>query len=942
MSIDKFYYRHIGPSRKESIKMLKTIGFSCMKDFIKKVIPSNIRIKKDPILPKAISEYELYHEMKKIGRKNKIYKSYIGLGYYNTILPYVIQKNILENPGWYTAYTPYQAEISQGRLEALINFQTIIIELTKMDISNASLLDEGNAAADAMYMLYKKEKNLYKCFFVSEEVFPQTIEVIKTRAYGLGIEIIIGNHKKFFYKKKKIFGILLQYPSSSGRIFSYEKITQYCNNKKIPVIVSTDLLSLTLLKPPGEWGVDIVIGTTQNLGLPMGYGGPHASFLATKNKYKRLIPGRIIGISIDKEGNKSFRMALQTREQHIRREKATSNICTSQVFLAILASMYVIYHGPKGLKKISKNIHKKTLELEKKLSKLGIVEQLNDYYFNTLRLNIKNISIKKLKFQAEKKNINFRYIQPNIVCITIDETTSFSDLEKIITVFKNTISSKKIIIKNIKNQIRIPSFLKRKSNFLNQEIFKKFHTETELMRYIKKLEKKDLTLNHSMIPLGSCTMKLNSASTLFSLNKSNWKDIHPFVPKNQSKGYKKMIKNLENYLSEITGLKATSLQPNSGSQGEYAGLIIIKSYYEFIKEKHRNIVFIPDSAHGTNPASAVMANMKVVIIKTTKKGEIDMNDFEKKIFIYKYRLAALMITYPSTYGIYESNIKNITRIVHENGGQVYMDGANMNAQIGFTNPKIIGADICHLNLHKTFAIPHGGGGPGVGPICVSKHLERFLPSHPRLLNDNYKKTFCSAPYGSALLLTISYSYIRMLGIKGLKKCTEHAILNANYLKKKLEKHYKILYKGKNNMVAHEMIIDCRKFKKINIEVVDIAKRLIDYGYHAPTVSFPIAGTFMIEPTESENKEELDRFISCLIQIRKEIEEIYKGKFSKNNNVLKNSPHTLSMVVNNLWNFPYSREKAVYPLPWVRERKFWPSSSRINEAYGDRNFKCFYN
>ncbi|WP_185876856.1 aminomethyl-transferring glycine dehydrogenase [Blattabacterium cuenoti] len=957
----KFSHRHIGPSYDERSNMLKDLKCSSIKDFIKKIIPKKIRLKKKLNLPSSISEYQYLNHLYKISKKNKIYRSYIGLGYKNTITPSVIQRNILENPNWYTPYTPYQSEISQGRLESLINFQTMISDLTGMKISNASMLDESSAAADAMFMIYqekikKKQIDSNYYFFISDEIYPQTIAVLKTRCFGLKIRIIKDSHKNLFTKKYvgiKIFGLIISYPSSLGEIYNYNETIEYAKKNNISVIVSTDILSLSLLKPPGEWGADVVIGSSQSFGIPMGYGGPHAAFFSTHEKYKRFIPGRIIGISVDKENKKVFRMALQTREQHIRREKATSNICTSQVFPAIMASMYALFHGKEGLVEIANRIHEYTKKLEFLLvHNINDVYQMNSFYFDTIRIkNNKTDFIEKLKKVSERKKTNFRFLDKNHLSITLDETTCEKDINHIMSIFQeveNLKEIKKIYYKkkiNKEYKCKIPSSLKRTSDFLKNKIFHKFHSENELMRYIKRLERKDLSLNHSMIPLGSCTMKLNASTGLFSLSQYEWRNIHPFVPDKQAMGYRYIINNLKNYFKEITGFCGVSLQPNSGAQGEYAGLMVIKSYYYSRKEFKRNIALIPLSSHGTNPASANMAGMKVVLITTKKNdGSIDIDDLFKKVKEYKDSLSVLMITYPSTHGIYEENIQEIIDIIHENGGQVYMDGANMNAQVGLIKPSDLGVDVCHLNLHKTFSIPHGGGGPGMGPICVASHLKPFLPSHPFLenikKNEDNQLTISSSPYGSSLILTIPYAYIRLLGPDGLKKCTEISILNANYIKEKLKNYYKILYVGKNNSVAHELIIDCRIFNNsLGIEVIDIAKRMMDYGYHAPTISFPVEGCMMIEPTESESKEELDRFIEMLINIRKEIQEIEHGKFSKKENVLKNAPHSIDLLTNHNWKYPYSREKAAYPLHWVRERKFWPSVNRVDDGYGDRNFIC---
>ncbi|WP_185852171.1 aminomethyl-transferring glycine dehydrogenase [Blattabacterium cuenoti] len=954
----KFYYRHIGPSCREIDNMLKKLQCSSIKYFVNKTVPKEIRLKRKLNLPNSISEYKYLNHINRIGKKNKIYRSYIGLGYKNTITPSVIQRNILENPSWYTPYTPYQSEISQGRLEALINFQTMVSDLTGMKISNASMLDESTAAADAMFMIFqekirKKQIDNSYSFFISDEIFPQTFAVLKTRCFGLGIHIIHDTHKnlKNKYNNKKIFGLIISYPSSLGEIYDYRETVEYAKRHNISIIVSTDLLSLSLLKPPGEWGADVVIGSSQSFGIPMGYGGPHAAFFSTHEQYKRFLPGRIIGISVDKTNKKAFRMALQTREQHIKRERATSNICTSQVLPAVMASMYALYHGKKGLIEIAKSIHEYAKKLEFLLiNNISHIFQVNAFYFDTLR--IKTDYINTLKKVAERKKTNFRYVDKNHLTITLDETTCQKDINHILSIFHESHNQDKKTYKKIKcytsihdhDKYRFPSFLKRTSNFLEHKVFHNFYSENELMRYIKRLEKKDISLIHSMIPLGSCTMKLNASSELFSLSQHEWQNVHPFVPKKQAMGYHIVIRNLQKYLKEITGFSGISLQPNSGAQGEYAGLMVIKHYHHSLQEYQRNIALIPSSSHGTNPASANMAGMKVMLVSTTSDGAINKNDLSKKVKENKDLLSVLMITYPSTYGIYEKDIQEIIDIIHENGGQVYMDGANMNAQVGLIQPAYLGVDVCHLNLHKTFAIPHGGGGPGMGPICVAPHLKPFLPNHPFQGEENCKKnektlTISSSPYGSSLILTISYAYIRLLGPDGLKKSTEISILNANYIKEKLKKFYNILYVGENNTVAHELIIDCRVFKTTNVEVIDIAKRMIDYGYHAPTVSFPVEGCMMIEPTESESKDELDRFIETLISIRQEIKEIEDGKFSKKNNVLKNAPHSIDILTQDEWIYPYSREKAAYPLPWIKDRKFWTSINRVDDGYGDRNLVC---
>ena len=937
MHQDEFVLRHVGPRELETNKMLASIEVESLEELLKQTIPEEIRLKSPLSLPKGISENKFLSELQLLSDENKLFETYIGLGYNPTHTPAVIQRNILENPGWYTAYTPYQAEISQGRLEALFNFQTMVCDLTGMELSNASLLDEGTAAAEAMSMIYEmrskdQKKNNASKLFVSEQVLPQTLAVLKTRANPLEIDLVIGNEKDFDYDET-FFGALFQYPGKFGEIIDLPFAVNKAKTHNIKTIVAADLLSLTLLEAPGEYDVDVVVGTTQRFGIPLGYGGPHAAYFASKIEYKRYIPGRIIGQTIDQDGNPALRMALQTREQHIKRDRATSNICTAQVLLAVMAGMYAVYHGPKGLKKISKKIHFNTAKLEKKLQDLGLT-QLNTHYFDTLRIKIDADKVRKV---AEKKEINFLYIDEQTVGISINEITDEVALLKILKVFEEVTLQKNITGKVKIENHRYPISQKRNSPFLSNKVFNSYHSETGFMRYIKKLERKDLALNHSMISLGSCTMKLNAAAEMLPLSWPRWSSIHPFVPINQAQGYQKMLSSLESYLSEITGFHATSLQPNSGAQGEYSGLMVIRAYHSANGDKHRNICLIPSSAHGTNPASAVMAGMKVLVVKTDEAGNIDWEDLSKKAEEHKENLAALMITYPSTHGVFEVNIKQITEKIHSCGGQVYMDGANMNAQVGLTSPKIIGADVCHLNLHKTFAIPHGGGGPGVGPICVAKHLAKFLPSHPiiKIGGDDSISALSAAPWGSALACLISYGYIKMLGAKGLKRASEIAILNANYIKKRLEGAFNVIYTGANGRAAHELIIDCRPFKAQNIEVVDIAKRLIDYGFHAPTVSFPVPGTMMIEPTESENLEEIDRFCDAMISIRMEVDE--KNEISVA--LLKNAPHTLKMLSGDSWEFPYSRQKAAYPLAYVSENKFWPSVRRVDEAFGDRNLVC---
>ncbi|WP_111709471.1 aminomethyl-transferring glycine dehydrogenase [Lutibacter citreus] len=938
MKTDSFVLRHVGPSENEVNKMIKTIGVASVNELIDKTVPKDIRLKNELNLPKAMSEYEYILHIQELANKNKLFKNYIGLGYHPTIIPGVIQRNVLENPGWYTAYTPYQAEISQGRLEALLNFQTMVSELTGLELANSSLLDEGTAAAEAMIMLLntrsktQKKSNAVQ-FFVSEELLPQTIDVLKTRAVPLGIELIIGNHLEFSFNEN-VYGGIVQYPSKNGQVYNYKNFVDQANSVEARIAVAADLLSLAILTPPGEWGADVVVGTTQRFGIPMGYGGPHAGYFATKETYKRNIPGRIIGISKDKDGNRALRMALQTREQHIKREKATSNICTAQVLLAVMAGMYGVFHGSEGLKYIANRIHNLAATLHKGISQIGL-KPLTSVYFDTLTVKITDSA--KLKEIAEKSGINFYYPTKTEVSISINQTTRLEDINEIISILAKSEGKENIVLDEIIINNN-PGELKRTSSFMTNEVFDKYHSETEMMRYIKKLERKDLSLTHSMISLGSCTMKLNAATEMLPISWPNWGVMHPFVPVDQAQGYHEVFKGLETALNEITGFYATSLQPNSGAQGEYTGLMVIKAYHKSRNESHRKICLIPASAHGTNPASAVMAGMKVVVTKSTEDGNIDIADLRAKAELHKDSLAAIMVTYPSTHGVFESTIKEITEIIHENGGQVYMDGANMNAQVGLTNPATIGADVCHLNLHKTFAIPHGGGGPGVGPICVVKHLAPFLPSNPIIPTGGETpiSAVSSAPWGSALVLLISYSYIKLLGTGGLKKSTINAILNANYIKALLEKHYSILYTGENGFAAHEMIVDFREFKEKGIEVTDIAKRLMDYGYHAPTVSFPVAGTLMIEPTESENKAELDRFCNALISIKKEIDTMEPGD---TNSALKNSPHTEAMLTSDEWNLPYTRQEAAFPLPYIKENKFWPSVRRIDDAYGDRNLIC---
>ena len=950
--MNQFSERHIGPRPSDQENMLNKIGVSNMSELIDLAIPQAIRLSKKMDLPKALNESELLEHMKMLGQKNKNYRSYIGLGYYNTILPGVIQRNILENPGWYTAYTPYQAEIAQGRLEALLNYQTMVTDLTAMEIANASLLDEGTAAAEAMIMLFnarhKDKKKAQACtFLVSKDCFPQTIDVLKTRATPIGIKLQIVEHSDFIFYDD-VFGMLVQYPCKYGNIENYKILAQDAKNNNVGIAVAADLLSLTLLTPPGEWGADVVVGTTQRFGIPMGYGGPHAAYFATKESYKRNIPGRIIGVTIDAEGNRALRMALQTREQHIKRERATSNICTAQVLLSVMAGMYGVYHGPKRLKNIARKIHGLACVLTEGLEQLGY-KQLNKNYFDTVLVNINDVSIDTLKVFAEDAKMNFNYIDDKHLSISIDEKDDLQNINDILTVFAKSCnhSDPTELIKNVLSgnytdaNSFIPKELYRESPYMQHEVFNTYHSETEMMRYIKRLENKDLALNHSMIPLGSCTMKLNAAAELFPLSWSEFSNIHPFAPINQARGYQIMFHELEESLCEITGFDGMSLQPNSGAQGEYAGLMVIRAYHQSRNESNRNICLIPSSAHGTNPASATMAGMKVVVTKCDEMGNIDVDDLKAKAEEHSENLAALMITYPSTHGVFEESVIEVTNIIHQHGGQVYMDGANMNAQVGLTNPAIIGADVCHLNLHKTFAIPHGGGGPGMGPIGVVEHLKPFLPSNPIIPTGGEQaiSAISAAPWGSSLVLCISYAYIKMLGEEGLTKSTEVAILNANYIKEELKDDYTILYTNPNNMVAHEMILECRPFKDVGIEVTDIAKRLMDYGFHAPTVSFPVVGTLMVEPTESESKQELDKFIAAMKSIRNEINAIASGQSDEKDNVLKNAPHTINLVANDVWRKPYSRQEAAFPLEYINSNKFWPSVSRVDDAFGDRNLVC---
>jgi glycine dehydrogenase len=946
---ENFVNRHMGPNENEVKEMLNTIGVSSLDKLMDETVPAKIRLKEKLNLDEPMTEYRLIQYLGHLAKKNKIQKSYIGLGYYGTITPAVIQRNILENPGWYTQYTPYQAEISQGRLEALINYQTMIIDLTGLPIANASLLDEATAAAEAMLMLHaarKAEKKNANKFFISKECFPQTIDVILSRAEPQGIEIVIGDHKALELTDE-LFGIFVQYPACDGEIYDYKELFEKAHGIGIYTSVAADLLSLALLAPPGEFGADAAVGSTQRFGVPMGYGGPHAAYFACKDDFRRLIPGRIIGASIDSHGNKAFRMALQTREQHIRRDKATSNICTAQVLLAIMAGMYGVYHGPGGIKQIASRIHGLASYLDKGLKQLGF-SQVNNNYFDTLKVDLGegNGKLGSLRENFEAARINMRYYDNRYIGISVDETANLDDVRTILSIFAGhlgkDISALMLEYATNGTESELPKNLLRKSAYMKHPVFHKYHSEMEMMRYIYRLEKKDLSLTGSMIPLGSCTMKLNAATEMMPITWPEFGFIHPFAPAGQAEGYHEIFKGLEKQLEIITGLPAVSLQPNSGAQGEFTGLMVIREYHKSKGELHRNIVLIPSSAHGTNPASAVMAGMKVVVVKCKDNGDIDMDDLRLNAEKYKENLSALMVTYPSTHGVYEEDIKEMCEVIHQNGGQVYMDGANLNAQVGLTSPAIIGADVCHINLHKTFAIPHGGGGPGMGPIAVAGHLAPFLPGHPvvKVGGEKHIHAVSAAPWGSASILSISYAYNLLLGAEGLTYVSKIAILNANYLKARLEKHYPVVYSGSKGRNAHELIFDVRQFRKTaGIEVDDVAKRLMDYGFHAPTVSFPVPGTLMVEPTESESKFELDRFCDAMISIRNEIREIEEGRADAHDNVLKNAPHTAMHIASDAWNHPYSREKAAYPLPVVKEYKFWPAVGRVDNAYGDRNFVC---
>lgn len=944
---DSFTKRHLGPSGDKIEQMLQVLGYSNLDDLINQAVPPAIRLAEALQLPQAQSEYAALAQLQEIASKNQVFRSYIGTGYYDCITPPVIQRNILENPGWYTAYTPYQAEIAQGRLEALLNFQTMIIDLTGLEIANASLLDEGTAAAEAMSMSYCLCKTKANAFFVSHSCHPQTIEVIQTRAKPLGIEVIIGNHQTFDFSQA-VFGALLQYPASDGTIYDYRKFIEKAHTAKALVIVAADILSLTLLTPPGEFGADIAVGSTQRLGIPLGYGGPHAAYFATREAYKRQVPGRIVGVSKDAQGKPALRLALQTREQHIRRDKATSNICTAQVLLAVMAGMYAVYHGPEGIKRIAENIHQLTLILADGIKRLGY-KISSELFFDTLRVELGNFSQSEIIATAQSRGINLRILDKKTVGISLDETTTLQDVQELLEIFASVAAKDATNLPftmadllGAQTCAPLPETFARNSNYLTHSVFNSYHSETELLRYIHRLQAKDLSLTTSMIPLGSCTMKLNATAEMIPVTWAEFGKIHPFAPLSQTAGYQVLFQQLEEWLAEITGFAAISLQPNAGSQGEYTGLLVIRQYHENRGESHRNICLIPESAHGTNPASAVMCGMKVVAVACDEQGNVDLDDLKAKAEKHSENLAALMVTYPSTHGVFEEEIKEICAVVHQHGGQVYMDGANMNAQVGLCRPGDFGADVCHLNLHKTFCIPHGGGGPGMGPIGVGQHLAPFLPGHsviPPFFKGGERQNIgavAAAPWGSASILTISWMYIAMMGGDGLTEATKVAILNANYIAKRLEPYYPILYKGKSGLVAHECILDLRGLKKLAaIEVDDIAKRLIDYGFHAPTVSWPVAGTMMVEPTESESKEELDRFCEAMIAIRGEIEAIS----DRQNNLLKNAPHTAEALLVDEWDHPYSRQEAAYPAPWTREHKFWPAVGRIDNAFGDRNLVC---
>jgi glycine dehydrogenase len=958
---NSFARRHIGPNEEELRIMLREVGFKDLDSLVEAAVPRNIRLDRDLNLPEAKSEMEALAELRAISRKNKLPRSFIGCGYSDCITPPVIQRNILENPGWYTAYTPYQAELAQGRLEALLNFQTMITDLTALEIANASLLDEATAAAEAMALCHAVVPNR-KTFFVADNCHPQTIAVVQTRAKPLGIDVQIGNFAEFKLDET-VFGALVQYPATDGAIYDYADFIKRAHAAGALVVVAADILALTLLKPPGEFGADVAVGNTQRFGVPLGFGGPHAAYFATRDEYKRHMPGRLVGVSRDAEGHPAYRLALQTREQHIRRDKATSNICTAQVLLAVIASMYAVYHGPRGLRAIAERVHRLTSQLADGLRALGL-KIAHESFFDTIRVEVESSAL--ILEHAQKADCNLRALGPRAIGISLDESTTARDIELLMSLFRGTLVRDFADEERGEPPIRIPQSAIRTSEFLTHAVFNTHHTETEMLRYLKKLESRDLSLTTSMIPLGSCTMKLNATAEMFPISWPEISKLHPFAPTEQTAGYAEICKQLENWLAEITGFDAISLQPNAGSQGEYAGLLAIREYHASRNEGHRNVCLIPTSAHGTNPASANMAGFRVVSVACLKDGDIDLADLRAKAETHARDLAALMVTYPSTHGVFEPTIREICDIVHAHGGQVYMDGANMNAQVGLCRPGDYGADVCHLNLHKTFCIPHGGGGPGVGPIGVARHLALYLPREfildpgtgrilfgagehgkrpPKGSGSDYRHgggkggSISAAPYGSASILTITWMYICMMGAAGLKRASEVAILNANYIAKRLDPYFPVLFKGKRGLVAHECIVDLRQWKSAGIEVEDVAKRLMDYGFHAPTVSWPVAGTMMIEPTESEPKHELDRFCDAMISIHAEIKEIAKGNMDRTNNMLKNAPHTARQIASENWERPYTREQAAFPAPWTREHKFWPAVGRIDNVHGDRNLFC---
>jgi glycine dehydrogenase len=966
-TVATFADRHIGPSANEVAQMLRELGFENLDALLDATVPKNIRLNRPLELPKAKSENEALAELHALASKNKVARNFVGAGYSDTITPPVIQRNILENPGWYTAYTPYQAELAQGRLEALVNFQTMVTDLTGLDIANASLLDEATAAAEAMALCYHAVtgRSAAHRFFLADNCHPQTIAVVRTRAQPRGIEIVTGNFSSFKFDDT-IFGALVQYPATDGAIYDYEQFAKAAHDAGALFVVAADILALTLLKPPGEFGADVAVGSTQRFGVPLGFGGPHAAYIATRDQFKRHLPGRLVGVSHDAEGRPAYRLALQTREQHIRRDKATSNICTAQVLLAVVAAMYAVYHGPEGLRAIAQRVHNFTAKLAEGLRQLGF-KIAYENFFDTIRVELGQASSSNLIERAERAGCNLRAAGGHAISIALDETTADFDIETLMSIFRGTQIRDFADADIESSSFRIPQFAIRTSDFLTHPVFNTYHSETEMLRYLRRLESRDLSLCHSMIPLGSCTMKLNATAEMFPISWPEFARLHPFAPNSQTAGYLEMCDQLERWLAEITGFAAVSLQPNAGSQGEFVGLLAIREYHASRGEAHRNVCLIPQSAHGTNPASAVMAGFKVVAIATLKDGDIDLADLRAKADAHARNLAALMVTYPSTHGVFETTIREICDIVHGHGGQVYMDGANMNAQVGVCRPGDIGADVCHLNLHKTFCIPHGGGGPGVGPIGVAKHLATFLPGVPSLghpqpsavkskdpvevisqvslldpstsLGMTAVGPVAAAPFGSASILTISWMYIRMMGPEGLKRATEVAILNANYIAKRLDRYFPVLFKGKRGLVAHECILDLRDWKRAGIEVEDVAKRLMDYGFHAPTISWPVAGTMMVEPTESEPKDELDRFCNAMISIHAEMSAIANGTADKQNNVLKNAPHTTAQIAADKWDRPYSREQAAFPAPWLRHHKFWPSVARIDNVYGDRNLFC---